>query len=135
MQQMKFEIGSDGVATLTWDMPGRTMNVLSEESLAEFAECVARIKSDETIKGAVITSGKETFLAGADLMLVQATVTGNPGHSHEQRLEALYASPITGFGGISSPPPRAVPLMAAATGLPQVSSARRMPPKPVIGLA
>jgi len=100
MQQMKFEIGSDGIATITWDMPGRTMNVLSEESLAEFAECVARIKSDDAIRGVVITSGKESFLAGADLMLVQATVAGTPGHSQEQRLEALYASPITGFGGI-----------------------------------
>ena len=65
-----------------------------------FPQCVARIKSDAAIKGAVITSGKEAFLAGADLMMVQATATGNPKHTHEQRVDALYASPIIGFSGI-----------------------------------
>jgi 3-hydroxyacyl-CoA dehydrogenase/enoyl-CoA hydratase/3-hydroxybutyryl-CoA epimerase len=100
MQQMKFEVDSDGIATITWDMPGRSMNVLSDDALAEFSQCVARIKSDAAIKGAVITSGKDAFLAGADLMMVQATATGNPKHTHEQRVDALYASPIIGFSGI-----------------------------------
>ncbi|MDO9459594.1 MAG: enoyl-CoA hydratase-related protein, partial [Alphaproteobacteria bacterium] len=100
MQQMKFEVDSDGIATITWDMPGRSMNVLSDDALAEFSQCVERIKSDAAIKGAVITSGKNSFLAGADLMMVQATATGNPKHSHEQRVDALYASPIIGFSGI-----------------------------------
>ncbi len=100
MQQMKFEVDSDGIATITWDMPGRSMNVLSDDALAEFSQCVARIKSDAAIKGAVITSGKDAFLAGADLMMVQATATGNPAHTKEQRVDALYASPIIGFSGI-----------------------------------
>ena len=100
MQQMKMDVDSDGIATIIWDMPGRAMNVLSTESLAEFAACIDRIKSDVAIKGVVITSGKDSFLAGADLMLVQ-DVTANDGKkSHEQRVEALYASPIIGFSGL-----------------------------------
>ncbi|MEQ1887701.1 MAG: 3-hydroxyacyl-CoA dehydrogenase NAD-binding domain-containing protein [Alphaproteobacteria bacterium] len=100
MQQMKFDIGSDGIAVLTWDMPGRAMNVLSNESLAEFSECITRIKNDAAIKGAVITSGKDSFLAGADLTLVQGITTPGAGASREQRVDALYASPLVGFSAL-----------------------------------
>ena len=100
MQQMKFEVDSDGIATITWDMPGRAMNVLSAESLTEFAECIDRIKNDAAIKGAVIASGKDSFLAGADLMLVEQTTAAGKGKSEQERYDALYASPILRFSGL-----------------------------------
>ncbi len=35
---------SDGIVTLTWDMPGRSMNVISQASDSEFkAACLAAI--------------------------------------------------------------------------------------------
>ena len=88
---------------------------------------MARIKSDAAIKGAVITSGKDAFLAGADLMMVQAIATGNPKHSHEQRVDALYASPIIGFSGIlrvletcGKPVAAALPSTGVMVGLPSL---------------
>ncbi len=70
MTNFKLEIDSDGIATVTWDMPGRSMNVWNEDAIGEFAAVVERLHTDDTIKGMVITSGKETFCAGADLTLL-----------------------------------------------------------------
>jgi 3-hydroxyacyl-CoA dehydrogenase/enoyl-CoA hydratase/3-hydroxybutyryl-CoA epimerase len=59
---------SNGIVTLTWDMPGRTLNVLSMAAIAELSEVADKITADSGIKGLVITSGKAgTFCAGADL--------------------------------------------------------------------
>ena len=30
---INYNVDSDGIATITWDMPGRTMNVLNEASI------------------------------------------------------------------------------------------------------
>lgn len=67
MENFKLETDSDGIAVITWDMPGRSMNVLSEAALAEIAEWLDRVIADDAIKGVVLTSGKDAFCAGADL--------------------------------------------------------------------
>jgi len=64
---VNFDKDSDNIVTLTIDMPGRSMNVLNEELTAPFAETIAKIEADKTIKGIIITSGKKEFLAGADI--------------------------------------------------------------------
>jgi 3-hydroxyacyl-CoA dehydrogenase/enoyl-CoA hydratase/3-hydroxybutyryl-CoA epimerase len=72
----KLDVDADGTALVTWDMPGRTMNVIDLGVIAELSAIVEKIASDAAIKGAVITSGKDTFCAGADLtMLDQLTGT------------------------------------------------------------
>ncbi len=60
-------IDTDGIATLTLDMPGRSMNVLSEASIAAIAEAARAAIADEKIKGVVLASAKRDFIAGADL--------------------------------------------------------------------
>lgn len=67
-----FEVDADGIATVTWDMPDRSMNVLSESSIGELADIIEKIANEDAIKGAVITSGKSTFCAGADLAMMRA---------------------------------------------------------------
>ena len=72
----KLDVDADGTALVTWDMPGRSMNVIDLGVIAELSAIVEKIASDAAIKGAVITSGKDTFCAGADLtMLDQLTGT------------------------------------------------------------
>ena len=63
----RFEIDADGIALATWDMPGRSMNVITPEVMDELAQIVETVAGDEAIKGCVITSGKEAFSGGADL--------------------------------------------------------------------
>ena len=66
------DIDADGIALVTWDVPGRSMNVIDMTILAELSAVVEQIASDAAIKGAVITSGKDTFCAGADLVMLEA---------------------------------------------------------------
>ncbi len=81
MNNFTIDIDGDGVALITWDMPGRSMNVIGESSLSELSDLIEKIKSDDAIKGAVITSGKDAFCAGADLEELGSLVGlgANPG--------------------------------------------------------
>ncbi|MEL7537429.1 MAG: 3-hydroxyacyl-CoA dehydrogenase NAD-binding domain-containing protein [Pseudomonadota bacterium] len=58
---------TDGIATLIIDVPNKPMNVITPEFVADFESCVDTIASDDAIRGAVISSGKDSFFAGADL--------------------------------------------------------------------
>jgi 3-hydroxyacyl-CoA dehydrogenase / enoyl-CoA hydratase / 3-hydroxybutyryl-CoA epimerase len=66
------DIDGDGVALVTWNAPGRTMNVIDMTVIAELSAIVEELATDGAIKGVVITSGKDTFCAGADLAMLEA---------------------------------------------------------------
>lgn len=72
LKNFSLEIDADGIALITWDMPGRSMNVFTMEALKELGEVVEHVANDAAIKGAVVASGKETFSAGADLTMLEA---------------------------------------------------------------
>ena len=67
----RLETDAEGIALVTWDSPGRSMNVVTPEVVAEMAAIVDRIATDAAIKGAVFTSGKEGFSGGADLTMLK----------------------------------------------------------------
>jgi 3-hydroxyacyl-CoA dehydrogenase / enoyl-CoA hydratase / 3-hydroxybutyryl-CoA epimerase len=75
-QHFKLDVDGDGIALVTWDSPGRSMNVIDLKVMEELSAVVERVASDAAIKGAVVTSGKETFSAGADLTLLESLVRG-----------------------------------------------------------
>jgi len=85
------EVDGDGIALVSWDMPGRSMNVLSESSIGELSKIVERIAGDDGIKGAVITSSKKAFCAGADLgELGGDRPAGDDGGDPEAKLRAAF---------------------------------------------
>jgi len=65
---IQYEVGNDGIAILTIDLPGKPMNVLAPEFMNDLEALTDRISSDDAVKGAVLTSGKKAFIAGADIM-------------------------------------------------------------------
>jgi 3-hydroxyacyl-CoA dehydrogenase/enoyl-CoA hydratase/3-hydroxybutyryl-CoA epimerase len=68
MENFKIDLGSDGIALITFDVPGRSMNTLTASVIREIIEITEKIKTDEAIKGVIFQSGKATgFCAGADL--------------------------------------------------------------------
>jgi len=71
LKNFRFETDGDGIAFATWDMPGRSMNVITPQVMEELARIVDHVASDEAIKGCVVTSGKEAFSGGADLTMLQ----------------------------------------------------------------
>ncbi|PBB69596.1 3-hydroxyacyl-CoA dehydrogenase [Mesorhizobium sp. WSM4312] len=62
---------ADGIALVTWNMPDRSMNVFTEEVMGELDKIIDQVVADAGIKGAVITSGKDSFSGGADLTMLQ----------------------------------------------------------------
>src|ERR1700722_11673031 len=68
----KLDIDGDGIALLTWDVPDRSMNVITLQGIAELSAIVEQIAADAAVKGVVITSAKDTFCAGADLTLLES---------------------------------------------------------------
>jgi 3-hydroxyacyl-CoA dehydrogenase/enoyl-CoA hydratase/3-hydroxybutyryl-CoA epimerase len=67
----RLEVDADGIALATWDMPGRSMNVITPEVMEELARIVDHVAGEEAIKGCVVASGKEAFSGGADLTMLQ----------------------------------------------------------------
>jgi 3-hydroxyacyl-CoA dehydrogenase / enoyl-CoA hydratase / 3-hydroxybutyryl-CoA epimerase len=70
-KNFKFDVDADGIALVTWDMPGKSMNVIDQSVTEELSAIVDKVASDAAIKGAVVTSGKDTFSGGADLTMLQ----------------------------------------------------------------
>ena len=56
---------------VTWDIPGRSMNVLDETSVSELEAIIKQTSTDAAVKGVVITSAKEALSAGADLTMLE----------------------------------------------------------------
>ena len=70
-KNFKIETDADGIALVTWDIPGKSMNVLDETSGTELAAIVEQTTKDPAVKGVVITSGKDSFSGGADLTMLE----------------------------------------------------------------
>ncbi len=67
----KVDVDADGIALITWDSPGRSMNVFTQEVTSEIGQIIEKVAADPAIKGAVVTSGKEAFSGGADLTMLE----------------------------------------------------------------
>lgn len=67
LKNFTLEIDNDGIALVTFDSPGKSMNVISAEVMDDFDALTKQVIEDDKIKGVVITSGKPAFCAGADL--------------------------------------------------------------------
>jgi 3-hydroxyacyl-CoA dehydrogenase / enoyl-CoA hydratase / 3-hydroxybutyryl-CoA epimerase len=120
---------ADGVAIITWDVPGKSMNVMSIEGLSELDAIIDEVLSDDSIKGAVITSGKDgSFAGGMDLNLLakmKADAGDDPAkglfegtmqmHSLLRKIERAGMDAKTNKGG--KPIAAALPGTAAGIGL------------------
>ena len=112
MTDFTYSVDADGVATLTWDVPGKSMNVMSREGFALVNEMVDKALADDKVKGIIITSGKDTFAGGMDLNVlakIREEAGENPaqalfdftmsGHHILRKLERAGMDPKTLKGG------------------------------------
>lgn len=67
MTDFKMTQDAQGIATLTWDCIGKSMNVMSFEALQQMNALIDQALADEAVKGIILTSGKKDFAAGMDL--------------------------------------------------------------------
>jgi 3-hydroxyacyl-CoA dehydrogenase / enoyl-CoA hydratase / 3-hydroxybutyryl-CoA epimerase len=68
LKVFQWDQDADGIVTLTWNDPSRSMNVLSGEAMRDLGEVIPKVAGDAGVKGLIITSGKSNgFCAGAAL--------------------------------------------------------------------
>lgn len=93
-----YNVDSDGIATITWDMPGRTMNVLNEGSMTAYAGALDQALKDDKVKGIILTSAKADFIAGADLDMLLNVDTSDAAKLMEQfsQLQKMFRRQETG---------------------------------------
>jgi 3-hydroxyacyl-CoA dehydrogenase/enoyl-CoA hydratase/3-hydroxybutyryl-CoA epimerase len=92
MYTIRYELGADGIATLTFDEPGSPVNTMTPQWQADLAEAAAQLRGDkERIRGVLLQSAKSTFFAGAEL---KGVLQLKPEDAAEcfQRCEALKRS-------------------------------------------
>ncbi|CAM4220629.1 3-hydroxyacyl-CoA dehydrogenase NAD-binding domain-containing protein [Psychrobacter arenosus] len=61
------EKDADGIVTLTIDQADRKMNVLGPDFNPAYATLAEAFVADDSTKGLILTSGKDTFIVGADI--------------------------------------------------------------------
>jgi 3-hydroxyacyl-CoA dehydrogenase / enoyl-CoA hydratase / 3-hydroxybutyryl-CoA epimerase len=67
------ETRDDGIAILTMDVVGESMNTLKVEFAQQIDSVLQQINADKSIKGVVVISGKSnSFVAGADISMLAA---------------------------------------------------------------
>ncbi|MBO6624556.1 MAG: enoyl-CoA hydratase/isomerase family protein [Roseicyclus sp.] len=112
MTDFKMKTDADGVAVITWDVAGKSMNVLSRDAFEMVETLIDQALADDAVKGIVITSGKETFAGGMDLNVLASIrqesgddpakglfdFTMN-GHRILRKLERAGMDPKTNKGG------------------------------------
>ena len=70
MSDFTYAVDADGVATITWDVAGKSMNVMSLAGFAELDGMIDKALGDGAIKGVILTSGKKDFAGGMDLNVI-----------------------------------------------------------------
>ncbi|MGZ9811921.1 3-hydroxyacyl-CoA dehydrogenase NAD-binding domain-containing protein [Pseudoroseicyclus sp. H15] len=128
MSDFNYEVDESGVAVITWDVPNKSMNVLSLDGVEELSGLIDKAHGDEAVKGIVITSGKKDFAGGMDLNVIakmKDSAGDNPSqglfdgimgfHRLERKIELAGMDPKTKKGG--KPTVAALPGTALGIGL------------------
>lgn len=68
---IKSELADDGILIARIDMPGRSMNVFSLDMMDSLERLLQYVDGRTDIRAVVLTSGKQAFLAGADLDMIR----------------------------------------------------------------
>jgi 3-hydroxyacyl-CoA dehydrogenase/enoyl-CoA hydratase/3-hydroxybutyryl-CoA epimerase len=120
---------ADGVATIVWDTIGKSMNVMSRDSMQVLNTLIDEALADDAVKGVIITSGKAgSFAGGMDLNVlasIRDEAGDNPaqalfdftmaGHTMLRKIERAGMDPKTNKGG--KPIASALPGTALGIGL------------------
>ncbi len=70
MLSFRSETDAEGIATITWDLPGRSMNVMTLEGLRELEALFDAALADPGVKAILLTSAKKDFAGGMDLSVL-----------------------------------------------------------------
>ena len=85
------DIKDNGVAVITIDVPGESMNTLKDTFADEVGRLMNRLEGDSDIKGVVFISGKPgSFIAGADINMINDCETAADAESLARKGQAMF---------------------------------------------
>jgi len=64
---VNYSVDAEGIATVEFDYPGKSQNILNAGSMGAYAEVMRKALADPAVKGIVVASAKKDFIAGGDL--------------------------------------------------------------------
>jgi 3-hydroxyacyl-CoA dehydrogenase / enoyl-CoA hydratase / 3-hydroxybutyryl-CoA epimerase len=107
MSAFSYEIDKDGIAVLTFDLPGEKVNKLTTPAMDELDRLLDELAADRQVKALVVRSGKPAvFIAGADIAEIRditSTARGEElsrrGQSVMSKLEALPFPTVAAIHG------------------------------------
>jgi 3-hydroxyacyl-CoA dehydrogenase/enoyl-CoA hydratase/3-hydroxybutyryl-CoA epimerase len=113
MTDFTMKTDADGVATITWDTVGKSMNVMNQQGFVDLDALIDQALADDAIKGVILTSGKEgSFAGGMDLNIIakmKESAGDNPAlglmnglmetHTMLRKIERAGMDPKTNKGG------------------------------------
>ena len=71
MTDFTMEKGADGVAIITWNTVGKSMNVMNQQGFMDLDALIDDALADDAVKGVILTSGKDgSFAGGMDLNII-----------------------------------------------------------------
>ncbi|MEM7465959.1 MAG: 3-hydroxyacyl-CoA dehydrogenase NAD-binding domain-containing protein [Pseudomonadota bacterium] len=76
-EYLSLEVDEDGVAIITINCADQPMNVLGPQLIADISSALDKVQHDDAITGAIFTSAKKDFMAGADLKWLCETLDKN----------------------------------------------------------
>jgi 3-hydroxyacyl-CoA dehydrogenase/enoyl-CoA hydratase/3-hydroxybutyryl-CoA epimerase len=92
MSAFSYELQSDGIAILTFDLSGEKVNKLTAAAMKELDGLLDELSAKKEIKALVFRSGKEgSFIVGADIAEIRAISDTETGERLAQRGQAVLA--------------------------------------------
>jgi enoyl-CoA hydratase len=105
-ENLLFDV-EDGIAVLTFNRP-KVLNALNAATIAELGDAVARVESDRSIRGLLLTgAGEKAFVAGADIAAMstmtalEARRFAETAHAILARMEALPVVTVAAVNGFA----------------------------------
>ena len=101
---------SDGIAMLTFDLQGESINKLSSTVIAQLREAIDALDAEQGITGLVIASAKDVFIVGADITEFHALFAKGEDylvdmnqqvHALFNRIEDLPFPTVTALNGLA----------------------------------
>ena len=98
---------TDGIAEIVFDLPGESVNKISQSVKDEFLALFEQLERDRGVRGAILISGKpDSFIAGADIdeflrwtTPEQASQASRDGHALLEKLERLRVPVVAAIHG------------------------------------
>jgi 3-hydroxyacyl-CoA dehydrogenase/enoyl-CoA hydratase/3-hydroxybutyryl-CoA epimerase len=87
---IRYDIRTDGIAVVTFDLPGEKVNKLTSQVMEEFSRVINEVSGNQDVHAIIINSAKEgVFIAGADIREIEGIVDPKAGEELARKGQAI----------------------------------------------